>query len=102
MLPCVIVGYRPGREGIQRLLLATVQEGELRYVGQVRHGGDDQAGVALTQRLAARRRQQPLVRCPVRACWVEPVLYCRVKVHGWTARGHLRHAVFCGLIEETA
>ena len=102
MLPCVIVGYRPGRAGIQRLLLATVQQGELRYVGQVRHGGDDQAAVALAQRLAARRRVQPLVRCPVRACWVEPVLYCRVKVHGWTAQGQLRDAVFCGLIEDTA
>jgi ATP-dependent DNA ligase len=102
MLPCVIVGYRPGRDGIQRLLLATVQDGELRYVGQVRHGGGPQAGVALMQRLAARRRVQPLVRCPVRACWVEPVLYCRVKVHGWTTQGHLRDAVFCGLIEEMA
>jgi ATP-dependent DNA ligase len=102
MLPCVIVGYRPGREGIPRLLLATVQEGELRYVGQVRHGGADQAGVALLQRLAAQRRKQPLVRCPVRACWVEPVLYCRVKIHGWTTPGHLRDPVFCGLIEERA
>ena len=90
MLPCVLAGYRPGRHGIGRLLLATVQEGQLRYVGQVRHGGDHQAGVALLQRLAARRREQPLVRCPLRACWVEPVLYCQVKHHGWTTRGQLR------------
>ncbi len=102
MLPCVIVGYRPGREGIGRLLVATVQEGELRYVGQLRHGCEDQAGVALAQRLAARRRAQPVVRCPVQACWVEPALYCRVRYQGWTARGHLRDAVFCGMIEETA
>jgi bifunctional non-homologous end joining protein LigD len=102
LLPCVIVGYRPGRDGIQRLLLATVQEGQLRYVGQVQHRGNHQAGVALAQRLAGKRRKQPLVRCPVRACWVEPVLICRVKLHGWTTQGQLRDAVFCGLIEEPA
>jgi bifunctional non-homologous end joining protein LigD len=102
MLPCVIVGYRPGREGIPRLLLAAVQEGQLHYVGQVRPRGAPPAGVALRQRLAAQRRQQPLVRCPLQACWVEPVLYCRVKHQGWTARGQLRAAVFCGLMEETA
>jgi bifunctional non-homologous end joining protein LigD len=102
IVPCVIVGYRPGRDGIPRLLLATVQEGALRYVGQVRYGSDHQAGVALAQRLAAQRRQQPLVRCPVRACWVEPVLFCRVKHQGWTAQGQLRAAVFGGLIEAMA
>jgi bifunctional non-homologous end joining protein LigD len=101
MLPCVIIGYQPGRAGIQRLLVATVHEGELRYVGQLRRGLDDPAGVALAQRLVLRRCKQPLVPCPVRACWVEPALYCRVKMHGWTARGHLRDAVFGGLIEET-
>jgi bifunctional non-homologous end joining protein LigD len=102
IVPCVIVGYRPGPEGIGRLLLATVQEGQLRYVGQVRYGRDHPAGVALRQCLAARRREQPLVRCPLRGCWVEPVLYCRVQHHGWTARGQLRDAVFGGLIDEPA
>jgi bifunctional non-homologous end joining protein LigD len=102
MLPCVIIGYRPGRQGIQRLLVATVWEGVLRYVGQLRYGFNAQAGVALAHHLAARRRLQPVVGCPLRACWVEPELYCRVQYHGWTVRGHLRHAVFGGLIEETA
>jgi ATP-dependent DNA ligase len=102
MLPCVIVGYRPGREGIPRLLLATVREGELRYVGQLRHGLDAQAGVALTQRLAARRCLQPVVTCPVRACWIEPELYCRVTCQGWTIHGRLRYPVFAGWLENPA
>jgi ATP-dependent DNA ligase len=42
----VIIGYRPGRDGIGRLLGATVQQGELRYVGQLRYGCEHQAGVA--------------------------------------------------------
>ena len=33
IVPCVIVGYRPGPEGSGRLLLATVQEGQLRRPG---------------------------------------------------------------------
>jgi hypothetical protein len=37
----VIIGY-----GIGRLLGATVQQGELRYVGQLRYGCEHQAGVA--------------------------------------------------------
>ena len=101
MVPCVIIGYRTGRDGSQRLLLATVHEGNLRYVGQVRHGGDPAGGRGLMGRLAAHRRTRALLPCPVRACWVEPVHYCRVKMHGWTARGQLRDAVFCGLMEET-
>src|SRR5207237_7697259 len=62
MLPCVIVGYRPGGEGIERLLLGTVQEGGVRYVGPVRPGGQPPAGVALAQRLAGRRAQPAVVR----------------------------------------
>src|SRR5208282_1054878 len=38
VLPCVIVGYRPGRERVRSLLLATVRAGILRYVGQVHRG----------------------------------------------------------------
>jgi bifunctional non-homologous end joining protein LigD len=34
MLPCVIVGYRPNRDGIQRLLLATVSPAERSGRGQ--------------------------------------------------------------------
>jgi ATP-dependent DNA ligase len=33
---------------------------------------------------------------------VEPELYYRVRFQGWTARGHLRHAVFCGWLDATA
>jgi bifunctional non-homologous end joining protein LigD len=102
MLPCVVVGYRPGREGVPRVLVATVQEGVLRYVGQLRPACGVQAGVDLARRLAARRRLRPLVRCPAGACGVEPELYCRVRFQGWTAQGHLRNAVFCGWLDATA
>ena len=38
VLPCVIVGYRAGREGVHSLLVATECAGVLRYVGQVSRG----------------------------------------------------------------
>jgi bifunctional non-homologous end joining protein LigD len=101
LLPCVVIGYAAGREGVHRLLVATVRDGVLRYAGQLRAGGDAPARAALARRLAARRRSRPVVVCPEHACWVEPELYCRVQSHGWTARGRLRDAVFRGWIEGT-
>jgi DNA ligase D-like protein (predicted ligase) len=97
-LPCVVVGYQPGREGVQRLLLATVHAGILRYVGRLRTGG---AGPDLARRLAARRRACPVVSCPSPACWVEPELYCRVAFQGWTIHGRLRYPVFAGWLESS-
>jgi bifunctional non-homologous end joining protein LigD len=97
------VGYQEGRNGLERLVLATVREGVLGYVGRLSRGLSSQTRAELARRLAAlRRRQQPLVPCPQGACWVEPELYCRVKFAGWTSHGHLRHAVFRGLLENPA
>ena len=98
-LPCVIVGYRAGRGGVERLLVASVRNGALSYVGQVRRGLDARLRADLAQRLARRPRLQPVVSCPEPACWVEPEWYCRVQFTGWTSQHHLRHAVFGGLLE---
>jgi len=99
VLPCVIVGYRPGREGVHSLLVASVHAGTLCYVGQVSRGLSAQTQAELPQRLGQRRRPQPLVSCPQPACWVEPEIYCRVRFQDWTSRGRLRHAVFDGWLE---
>ena len=101
LVPCVIVGYREDPDGVQRLLLATLREGVLRYVGELSRGLSEPARTELTPALAKRRRLRPVVLCPQRACWVEPELYCRVKSYGWTAHGHLRHATFAGWITDT-
>jgi hypothetical protein len=53
----------------------------------------------LARQLAARRRLRPVVPCSQRAYWVEPEVYCQVRCQGWTCHGHLRHAVFRGLLE---
>jgi len=99
VLPCVVIGYRAGSDGIHSLHLASVGAGVLRYVGQVRRGFGVAAPVVLAHCLKLRRRTQPVVPCPKVACWVEPELYCRVRYQDWTCHGRLRHAVFGGWLE---
>jgi bifunctional non-homologous end joining protein LigD len=99
MLPCVIIGYTKGRSGVQRLLVATMREGVLRYVGQLSRGLVGPSRSELARRLAARPRSGPVVPCPLGACWVEPELFCRVGFQGWTPQGHLRAPLFRGWIE---
>jgi ATP-dependent DNA ligase len=98
-LPCVIVGYCAGPSGVECLLVATVREGVLRYVGQVHRGLDAALRAELARRLARRLRQQPVVSCPEQACWVEPECYCQVRYIGWTGSGCLRYATFGGFLE---
>jgi bifunctional non-homologous end joining protein LigD len=97
--PCVIIGYQAGRSGVQRLWVAAAREDGLRYVGQLTRGFTASQAVELEKRLAPLRRSRPVTPCPLRACWVEPELYCRVQSQGWTNHGRLRHAVFRSLLE---
>jgi len=96
IVPCVIIGYRLGRKGVHGILVATVHDGGLQYVGQVSRGFSGAAQVELTQRLMAQPRSHPVVPCPTRACWVAPELYCRVRFQEWTRHGRLRYPVFDG------
>jgi bifunctional non-homologous end joining protein LigD len=100
VLPCVIIGYTPRREGIHSLLVASVHQGALRYVAQVTSGFNDRMKTDLERRLAGRRRSRPVVACPHQALWVEPDLYCRVRFQQWTPGGRLRGASFAGLLHD--
>jgi bifunctional non-homologous end joining protein LigD len=99
VLPCVLVGYTTCRQGVQSVLLATLRQGVLSYVGQLNRGFSDQARRTLVSRLAALHRARPVVPCPQRASWLEPVVYCRVHYQGWTCHGRLRHPTFGGWFE---
>jgi ATP-dependent DNA ligase len=98
VVPCVVIGYVPDRHE-KRMLLATLRQGQLQYVGRLSRGLDATACAGLTSRLRRLRRARAVVPCGQRACWVEPVLYCCVRHQGWTCHGHLRHAVFGGWLE---
>ena len=99
LVPGVIVGYTPTREGLHSLLVAAVRDGSLGYVAELTRGFRDADKIDLARRLRARRRSAPVVACPHQAVWVEPELYCRVQFLRWTSGGRLRDAVFRGLLD---
>src|SRR5439155_10444496 len=98
LLPCVIVGYVPGREGFRRLLVAAPRDDQLRYVASIRSGFNSAVRASLQAALAARTRAQPVVPCPEQGVWVEPELYCQVRFLEWTHAGRLRGASFHHLL----
>jgi bifunctional non-homologous end joining protein LigD len=102
VLPCVIIGYMPSREGLHSLLVATAHQGPLRFVAQVTSGFSNRVKIELGRRLARRHRPHPVVACPHKALWVDPDLYCRVQFLQWTAHGRLRSASFRGLFDKEA
>ena len=102
VVACVIIGYVPSRMGVHSLLVATADQGRLRYVGEVASGFTDAMKAELGQRLAQHLRPRPVVTCPRRARWVEPILYCRVRFLAWTPHGYLRSASFKGLLDSEA
>ncbi|NLY01998.1 MAG: hypothetical protein GXY83_38435 [Rhodopirellula sp.] len=99
ILPCVIIGYIPSRNGFRSLLVATQREGSLRYVGEVGVGLTRREWAELARRLPGKTRPEPIVPCPKKAVWLEPRMYCRVRSLGWTHSGRLRGASLAGLIE---
>ena len=97
-VPCVIVGFVPGRDGWRRLLVAAARDGPLRYVASLHAGFRPAARADLSALLATRVRPRPVVPCPGRGVWVEPDLFCQVRFLEWTRAGRLRGASFQGLL----
>jgi len=97
-LPCVIVGFVPGRQGFRRLLVASSRDGVLRYVASLHSGFSSRSREQLQALLDSRRCSQPVVSCPYPAVGVEPDLYCLVRFLDRTRHGHLRGASFQRLL----
>jgi len=103
----IVVGYTPpqgSRRGFGALLLATVTDGRLRYVGRVGTGFDDKQLRVLHQRLAAMCRATAPVslpdHVPFRASavtWVAPRMVVEVAYHGIAKLGLLRQSSFLRL-----
>ncbi|MBM3838119.1 MAG: hypothetical protein FJ398_09165 [Verrucomicrobia bacterium] len=104
-IECVIVGYTRGQGDREStfgaLHLAQANGDELKYLGKVGTGFDDQSMKAV----AAELRQLPTIKRPVkekplddaRSIWVEPKLMCEVEFASVTKDGLLREAVFVRL-----
>lgn len=106
----IVVGYsapKGSRSGFGALLLATVDNGALRYVGRVGSGFGDAQLAALKRRLDALAQDEATVALPAhvpfRAStvkWVRPQLVIEVAFRGWAKEGLLRQASFLRLRED--
>jgi bifunctional non-homologous end joining protein LigD len=110
----VVVGYTRGagrREGtFGSLVLGVMEEGELRYVGNVGTGFDDAEITRLLRALRPLHRETtpfavepklPRVR-KGDVQWVEPKLIAQVRYGEWTHDRHLRHPSYLGLRDDKA
>ncbi|MDQ3493994.1 MAG: DNA ligase D [Pseudomonadota bacterium] len=106
----IVVGYtRPkgARSGFGSLLMATREQGQLRYVGRVGTGFDDAALAHIHARLKPLQRAKAPVALPAHVPfaassvhWVKPVLVAEVAYRGWGKEGLLRQAAFKRLRED--
>jgi len=85
-LDCVVVGYNLNpRDGtIVNLILASLVNGELQYVGKVSKGIPEDVGNELAARLATLKKKVPVVKCRSSAIWVKPVVACKANFAAWT------------------
>ncbi|HEV8103579.1 MAG TPA: DNA ligase D [Gaiellaceae bacterium] len=110
----VVVGYTRGagrREGtFGSLVLGLVEDGELRYVGNVGTGFDDAEITRLLRALRPLHRETtpfavepklPRVR-KGDVQWVEPKLIAQVRYGEWTHDRRLRHPSYLGLRDDKA
>jgi bifunctional non-homologous end joining protein LigD len=104
-LECVIVGYTRGqgdrKTSFGALHLAQATDQELKYLGKVGSGFDDESLKAVSaelEKLATTKR--PVKEKPLddaRSVWIEPKLMCEVEFASLTPDGLLREAVFVRL-----
>jgi hypothetical protein len=97
-VPCVVIGWQPGRWGVRGLLVAAVWDGRLQYVAKVRTGFTMEERRWPPSILAGLGRARPVVPCPHPGLWLEPVVICQVSYLDWTRAGRLRGASFRGML----
>lgn len=102
----VIVGFLPAegsRIGFRSLLLASLEDGELRFNGKVGTGFDHKLLTEIGRQLQSRVIDEPAVANPPRmrnAVWVKPDLVCEVEFTEMTQDGSLRHPSFQGMRQD--
>lgn len=98
-LLCVVLGWVADETGgLRSLVVGTDREGVLTCVGKVGSGLTESLRAELRTRLAALRRDRPIVPAPVDGRWVDPEIYCTVGFVEFTRDGMLRAPVLLGVV----
>jgi bifunctional non-homologous end joining protein LigD len=105
----VILGYKDAshlKGAIGALVLGYYDNGTLKYAGRSGTGYTMETARDVWKKLQPLRRDKPAFgKLPDeergrKGIWVEPQRVAEVSFRGWTAQGHIRHAVFKGLRED--
>ena len=102
----VIIGWQESdkRRGFKSLLLATREDGKLRFAGKVGTGFDTKMLETLSETMAPLNVDKPAVDVPRTvkrgAHWIEPKLVAEIAFAEFTNEGILRHPSFIGLRED--
>lgn len=99
---CVVIGYKldPHDGSVSELLLASLVEGELQYVGSVSDGIPLSVRRELAMRLKSVTRDRPFVNCPASGTWVKPVISCKTNFKSWTPDKMFDGATFTELLAD--
>lgn len=99
---CVVIGYNvsPADGRVAELILASVVEGELKYVGTVSQGLPPDIQDELSRRLPGLKQNSSFVKCPQTAVWVKPIVACRLNFKSWSDNNVMREPAFKELLSE--
>ena len=92
---CLIIGFMPlGDSDFSSLILASVSNGQLRYVGTVADGIPADVRRELNQKMREMLRTEPFVKCTLPGVWVEPQLVCNIRFQNWTDSRKMNKPLF--------
>jgi hypothetical protein len=99
---CVVIGYNLDHStgNVSELLLGSVVEGELKYVGSVTEGIPENIQQQLAERLPTLERKTAVIKCPHAAVWVKPVISCMAGFKSWTENKQMQQPVFKELLAD--
>jgi ATP-dependent DNA ligase len=97
-----VIGYNLDRStgNVSELLLGSVVEGELKYVGSVTEGIPENIQQQLSERLPTLERKSAVIKCPRDAVWVKPVISCMAGFKSWTEDKRMQQPVFKELLAD--
>jgi hypothetical protein len=97
---CTVIGYVPDEEGgLSGIVLATRDEGKLRFAGVVQVGVTGWQSRSARDRLSELAIKQPAVDgLDIQAVWIKPAFTCIVHHSGKTANGQVKDPTFAELL----